>query len=153
MIPKSIWRWGRPTIGVLVLTALLIQFIPVDRSQPADQQRVSGPPAVLAVLERSCFDCHSNTSRWPWYGYVAPFSWLIADHIAEARDHLNFSTWNLYDEEERNELMEEVWDEVDLGNMPPNYYAFLHPEAGLTQADRRQLEQWAFEEEGHTRTP
>lgn len=138
---SKLWR---PLLGGLLLAAICIQFIPVERRNLPDQETIPAPEAVLAVLERRCFDCHSNRNRWPWYGYVAPFSWLIEFHMNEAREHLNFSTWNLYDEEERNEIIEEVWDEVDLGNMPPNYYRFLHPAAALSQSDRELLENWAL---------
>ena len=101
------------------------------------------PEDVLRILERSCFDCHSNRTRWPWYGYVAPFSWLVADHIKEGREALNFANWDLYDEEEQLELREEAWDEVDLGEMPPDYYLLLHPEGQLNESERALLRAWA----------
>ena len=144
MTRGSMSRFWRLLLGVLVVTAIGIQFVPVDRSHLPDQERIPAPAAVLKILEGTCFDCHSTRNRWPWYGYVAPFSWLIELHMNDARDHVNFSTWNLYDEEERNEIIEEVWDEVDLGHMPPNYYRLLHPKAALSQNDRELLEAWAL---------
>ena len=133
----------RILVPTLVLFVLVIQFFPVDRRTLETEGLVEAPDPVMAVLRQSCFDCHSNQTRWPWYGYIAPFSWLIEDHVSEAREELDFTAWNQYDEDERLELQENVWDEVDLEEMPPDYYVLLHPEARITQEDREILEAWA----------
>lgn len=122
---------------------LLAQLVPIDRSNPPVTAEVPAPPAVRAILERSCYDCHSNQSRWPWYGYVAPLSWVMAYDIHEARDHVNFSTWDAYTEKKRVDMLEEVWEEVDEGEMPFFVYLPLHPEAELSEADKQLLEDWA----------
>jgi hypothetical protein len=127
----------------LVAFLLLAQLVPIDRSNPPVTAEVPAPPAVRAILERSCYDCHSNQSRWPWYGYVAPLSWVMAYDIHEARDHVNFSTWDAYTEKKRVDMLEEVWEEVDEGEMPFFVYLPLHPEAELSEADKQLLEDWA----------
>ena len=130
-------------LPALVILILAIQFLPVDRQAPPTDGLVDAPDPVMTVLKQSCFDCHSNQTQWPWYGYIAPFSWLIQDHVGEAREELDFTAWNQYDEDERLDLQEDVWDEVDLEEMPPAYYVLLHPEARITQKDREILEAWA----------
>src|SRR5271154_3229821 len=83
------------------LAALLVvaQFIPAARTNPVGtpghtlQDVVSVPPAVEAVLTRSCADCHSDQTRWPWYSRVAPVSWFVVNHVQEGRRHLNMSEW------------------------------------------------------------
>lgn len=127
----------------LVAFLLLAQLVPIDRSNPPVTAEVPAPPAVRAILERSCYDCHSNQSRWPWYGYVAPLSWVMAYDIHEARDHVNFSTWDAYTEKKRVDMLEEVWEQVDEGEMPFFVYLPLHPEAELSEADKQLLEDWA----------
>ena len=130
---------------VLVVVALLLlaQLVPVDRSNPPVEEEVPAPPEVRRILERSCYDCHSNETRWPWYAQVAPVSWLVAYDVEEAREHLNFSTWNRYDSEERAELLEEAWEEVEEGEMPLWYYLPAHPEARLSTGDLELLRAWA----------
>jgi hypothetical protein len=125
---------------------LAIQLVPVSRENPPVEEAVPAPPEVRALLERSCFDCHSHETRWPWYARVAPVSWLVAYDVSHAREHLNFSTWNRYDVEERAELLEEAWEEVEEGEMPLWYYLPLHPEAELNDADRALLHEWARDE-------
>ena len=123
-----------------------IQMVPIDRSNPPVQQSVDAPGPVKAILERSCFDCHSHETRWPWYSHIAPVSWLVGYDVAEAREHMNLSTWNLLDPEERAETIEEIWEEVEEGEMPLWYYLPLHPEARLSEADRTTLRDWAAAE-------
>lgn len=125
------------------LIAVAIQFIPVDRSNPPVEQDVAAPAAVKPVLRESCYDCHSNETTWPWYSYVAPASWLVAGDVHEAREHLNFSTWNRLSPNERADVIREVWKEVRAGEMPLPFYVLAHPSAKLTTQDRTALRDWA----------
>jgi len=125
------------------LAILVAQLIPVERTNPPIEEEVPAPDAVREVLRRSCYDCHSNETRWPWYASVAPVSWLVTHDVSHAREHLNFSTWNRYDPEERAEKIEEAWEEVEEGEMPLWFYLPLHPDARLDPADRDLLRSWA----------
>ena len=71
--------------------AALIQFIPAPpktnpQSEPARTFAVSmKPPAVVQnILQRACFDCHSNETKWPWYADVAPVAWPVRKHVKTA---------------------------------------------------------------------
>ena len=35
------------------------------------------PDNVQAILKQSCYDCHSNNTRYPWYANVEPVGWWI----------------------------------------------------------------------------
>ena len=137
---KSVW--GMIGIGLAVVF-LAIQFVPVDRSNPAVQTQVPASAEARAVLERACYDCHSNQTKWPWYSYVAPMSWLAAKDVQDGRAELNFSTWNLLSAEEQAEGVGESWEKVQSGEMPLWFYLPLHPEAKLSPADRAVLQAWA----------
>jgi len=121
---------------------LLIQLIPVSRTNPPVEELVPAPDSVLAVLRQSCFDCHSHETRWPWYAHVAPASWLVAQDVNEGRGHLNFSTWNRYDAEKRADKLKAIWEEVDGGQMPLKIYLPLHPSARLSDQDRTIIHDW-----------
>ncbi|MDG2332679.1 MAG: heme-binding domain-containing protein [Myxococcota bacterium] len=129
-------------IGCIVLA---IQLVPVDRENPPVEAEITAPEDVRAVLQRACYDCHSNESVWPWYGYIAPVSWLVEYDIEEAREHMNFSTWNRYDAEDQIDMVEEIWEEVEEGEMPPFFYTPLHPEARLTPREHALIQVWAHE--------
>lgn len=129
-------------IGVAVLF-LLAQFIPVDRSHPPVAGVVEAPEQVMLTLRRSCWDCHSNETAWPWYGYVAPVSWRLADHIRDGREHVNFTEWDGYDAEELDEIYEDIAEEIEEQGMPLKDYLLIHRTAVLSRADRDRLVAWA----------
>ncbi|GAB4433623.1 MAG: heme-binding domain-containing protein [Anaerolineae bacterium] len=126
-------------LGGLALFAVvgfvLIQLIPVSRTNPPV---VSEPnwdsPQTRALMERACFDCHSNETKWPAYAYVAPVSWLVARDVNEGRDKFNLSDW-LNNPGEGKEMIETI----QKGEMPMPIYLPLHPEARLTAAEQAQL--------------
>ena len=130
------------TLGILLAIVLLIQLVPVTRTNPPAQGEIAVPDAVREILTRSCYDCHSHETRWPWYAYVAPVSWLVVNDVTEGREHLNFSTWQQYDDERREEKLEDIWEEVDEGNMPLGIYLPLHGEARLSEQDKTALHEW-----------
>jgi len=127
----------------LVVLLGLAQLIPVNRTNPPVESEVPASPEVREILQRACYDCHSNETRWPWYARVAPISWLVAYDVSSAREKMNFSRWNQYDAKERAEHLEESWEEVEEGHMPLFIYPPLHPEARLSDADRELLRVWA----------
>lgn len=129
-------------LGLIILFGA-IQFIPVDRSNPPATAEISVPPEVRSVLVRSCYDCHSNQTVWPWYSRVAPVSWLVARDVHKGRDELNFSTWDRYSSGRQAKLLKESWEEVSEGEMPMWFYVWLHPNAHLSPADRELIRQWA----------
>src|SRR5258705_3723702 len=134
----------RLLLGAAAVLALA-NLVPLSRSNPPVEQEVDAPPGARAVLERSCFDCHSNQTRWPWYAWVAPASWLLSHDVNEARGHMNFSTWNRYDAQERAEHLEEIAEVVEEGEMPPWFYLPLHPKARLSQSDAAAIHAWTGE--------
>jgi hypothetical protein len=91
-------------------------------------------PRTRELFFRTCRDCHSNETSWPWYSHVAPASWLVQHDVEEGREHFNVSEWGREDNEgdEAAELLRE-------GEMPPWFYLPAHPEALLTDAERREL--------------
>lgn len=137
---RKIAAWGLALFGVVLVA---IQFIPTARAEnPPVEEEIAASPEVMRILRRSCYDCHSNETAWPWYSRVAPARWLVHHDVIEGREHLNFSTWNRYDAEERAEKLEEILEEVHEGKMPLWFYTPLHPGSGLTDADRALLERW-----------
>jgi hypothetical protein len=136
-------RWlVRIALGLLALFAL-IQLVPAGRTNPPATGPIGGPPEALAVLRRACFDCHSNETRWPWYAYVAPVSWLVVRDVEQGREHLNFSVWGGYSAKKRISAADEAAEEAEKGSMPLSQYLWMHPDARLSPADVQTLRRWA----------
>jgi hypothetical protein len=136
---RKVTRWG---FWIIVALAVLIQLVPIDRSNPPVTGEVSAPDAVMEVLRSSCYDCHSNETLWPWYSRVAPVSWLLLDHVLEGREYLNFSDWQGLSPADREEAMQKIWEEVEAGAMPLPIYLRMHPEAEMTDSQRDALRRW-----------
>jgi hypothetical protein len=98
------------------------------------------------TLARACGDCHSNQTRLPWYGHVAPISWWIQSHVREGREELNFSDWTRYTTLQRHNELESICGVISNGRMPPASYTALHPEARLGAQDKEAVCLWAATE-------
>ncbi len=134
---------------VLVVAFLAIQFVrpertnpPVDLSRTIHSQ-LQPPPEVARIFERSCQDCHSHQTRWPWYSNVAPVSWLVADDVEEAREHMNLSEWAKYERKDVEELLKDICKETSKGDMPLPSYLLIHRSSRLSPQDVRTLCEWS----------
>ncbi|MDX1764864.1 MAG: heme-binding domain-containing protein, partial [bacterium] len=85
---------------------------------------------------------HSYETVWPWYGRVAPLSWLVAYDVREARDKMNFTAWNRLDSEKASKRIGEIWEEIEEGEMPPWYYRLVNPEAVLADQEKELIHGW-----------
>lgn len=133
---------------VVVVLAIAIQFIPVNHQNPTvdpkqDYLTVSGAPTEVGrILKAACYDCHSYESKYPWYSYVAPVSFLLQNHIEEGRSKLNFSTWGSSSAYDLAEASEEIPETIAEGEMPLWDYAMMHSEARLSRTEEQVLINW-----------
>jgi hypothetical protein len=100
-------------------------------------------PEVRQILAASCYDCHSNTTHYPWYAEVQPVGWWLAKHVKDGRRHLNFSEFGTYTTKRQMKKLEEVCDEVKDHGMPLKSYTLVHDDARLTAPQAAALIQWA----------
>jgi hypothetical protein len=98
---------------------------------------LDSPTAQL--VKDACYDCHSYETTKPWYASVAPVSWLIADHVEEGREHLNFSIWGDYGSGKKEHKLEECVELLQEGEMPLKGYSLLHPKAKLSEGQKQDL--------------
>jgi len=144
----TIRRLLKITIAVVACIAAGIQLIRPARTNPVSDPaaglaaRVGVPTEVTAILDRSCRDCHSNDTRWPWYSNVAPVSWWVIDHVNHGRSHFNFSEWAKYNSEEQRKLLKQSCELTRKGAMPLPSYLRMHA-AALTAEDIQALCKWA----------
>lgn len=101
------------------------------------------PENVKQILKESCFDCHSDKTRYPWYFNITPVNYWIADHIEHGKGDLNFSEWSSYSLKRKEHKMEEVWEEVKKKEMPLDSYTWTHSEANLTDEQIEAVVNWA----------
>jgi len=102
----------------------------------------SAPNEIRELLARKCNDCHSNRTQWPLYASVAPASWLVEHDVHSGREHLNLSRWEEYGIDSRIDLLSKIGSQVRDGKMPLRQYVLLHPEARLSDSERKLIQNW-----------
>ena len=133
---------------VLAAAFVIIQFIRPTMTNPPENQpdtleaSTNVPPDVETIFTRSCADCHSHRTIYPWYSYVSPVSWLLADDINGGRGELNLSTWNTTDVKRRIRKLDKICEEIQNGEMPLKQYLWIHWNAKLSQNDINTLCAW-----------
>ncbi len=140
--------WLKRSIFVGFALFILIQVIRPAKTNPLIDPTheisasVTVGPALSSIFVRSCNDCHSNRTVWPWYSNVAPVSWLVISDVNSGRRKLNFSEWSSYQSEKSGKLLDEICKEVKEGEMPPATYTPMHSSASLTTADQEEVCRW-----------
>ena len=136
-------------LAVLVVAiVLVIQVIPVERNVstvPPGQsfERTQKVPAnVAAILKVSCYDCHSNNTRYPWYSELQPGAWFMARHITKGKEELNFDEFNNYSKRRKKAKIKSIISQIEKEEMPLKSYLLLHPDAGLTPNKKKVLLQF-----------
>jgi hypothetical protein len=136
-------------IGLIAVLAL-IQLIQPSRTNPpviasrSLEAHVKVPPEVQQVLKRTCYDCHSNATIWPWYAYVAPVSWYVAHDVSVARGHVNLQDWEAQiNAQEGKEHLGLICKLVQKGQMPPADYRFMHKGTDLTPSEVNAVCAWS----------
>lgn len=137
-------------LGVVLLLAV-IQFIRPAKNLSAAEPFTGAndltvmhpaPPEVKQLLAAACYDCHSNTTRYPWYAEIQPVGWWLAKHVKDGKRHLNFSDFGTYNAKRQAKKLDEIIDEVKDHGMPLRSYTLMHADARLTDAQIAALSRW-----------
>jgi hypothetical protein len=132
----------------LAVVFVLVQFVRIDRSNPpVDQARtiesvVNVPADIQQIMSRSCNDCHTHKTIYPWYTNVAPVSWWLRDHIDHGREHLNMSEYGGYTTRQQEHKLEEICEQVEAGLMPLPSYLIMHRDAALSGDEKKAICNW-----------
>ena len=136
-------------IVIIMFTAFIaIQFFRPDFTNPPVVQSETlenttlVPENVLAILNRSCKDCHSNETVYPWYSKIQPGAWFLDDHIKEGRKEMNLSVWNTYEARRKKHKLEEICEQVESKAMPLPSYLWIHRDAAMSDDDIKTLCDW-----------
>ena len=131
-------------LAVLVVAiVLVIQVIPVERNVstvPPGQsfERTQKVPAnVAAILKVSCYDCHSNNTRYPWYSELQPGAWFMARHITKGKEELNFDEFNNYSKRRKKAKIKSIISQIEKDKMPLKSYRMMHGNARLSADEKK----------------
>lgn len=99
---------------------------------------------VKAILERSCNDCHSNNTTYPWYASIQPIAWWLNNHIEEGKGEINFDEFMTLKPKKAHHKMDEVNEMVQEGEMPLKSYTLIHRNAILSRDEKIRISNWAL---------
>jgi hypothetical protein len=134
---------------VLGVAFVAIQFVRPERNlgEPEGPQSIVAvhavPAEVREILRRSCYDCHSNRTAYPWYAEVQPVRWWLDSHISDGKRHLNFSEFGRYDADRARRKLDEIVDTVLARSMPLESYTWVHRDAVLSPDQMKLVADWA----------
>jgi hypothetical protein len=141
--------------SALVLASLLVHPFGSVKAVKSTSPLLEGAEldaTTLAIFERSCRNCHSEKTEWPWYSYVAPMSLMVESDVSNARSQMNLSHWDEYTAEKQHELVGRIGAVIKSREMPPSRYTLIHKRATLSADDRSQLYQWTLAERRRLRS-
>jgi len=149
MASKKIKGIVKTSLIILLAAVVIIQFIhPAKNINPVVSQKDIAvlhpmPDSVHQILQKACFDCHSNNTRYPWYNNIQPVAWWLNDHITEGKKELNFSEFGSRTLVKQAKKLKKVAKEVQEGGMPLDSYTWIHKDAILTDREKNILIDWA----------
>jgi Haem-binding domain len=147
MAALRIARWARRVLSVFLVAFIGMQFVRADRTNPPASAAASltarTPAHITALLDRSCRDCHSNETHWPWYTNISPSSWLVANHVHQGREHFNYSEWTSYDSDDQDKFLGAMCDLAKRERMPLPSYLLIHRSSKLSPEDVTSLCAWS----------
>ena len=137
-----------------ILLALLVVFIAIQFIRPARnisgqalpsdiEKKVNVPDKVLGIFKNACYDCHSNNTRYPWYVNIQPMAWVMANHIKNGKQNLNFSEFGSYSNRKQANKLRAIATTMKDGSMPLSSYTIMHTDAKLSKEDKKLISDWA----------
>ena len=137
-------------IGWVLLAALVVaQFFGPEKnngdsaSMDAFLADTNPPEDVKLILKSSCFDCHSDVTRYPWYNTITPVNYWLDGHIRDGKKHFNVSDWSNYSLKKKDHKLDELIEEVEEKHMPLPSYTWTHGDANLSEGQITALVGWA----------
>ncbi|KAI9451717.1 cytochrome P460 [Russula earlei] len=120
---------------LLLIPLVAIQFIHPRLENPPVSADLQAPPEVKQILERSCYDCHSNQTHLLWFDEIQPAYTLVKGHVLKARKMLNFSHWDSLTPPQQKATLYLSLNKILYGEMPLSQYTMLHRNAKMTEED------------------
>jgi len=134
---------------ILIIVFIIIQFIRPAKNSSEEiatneiAAKFDVPENVRQILNVSCYDCHSNTTKYPWYWHVQPGAWILSNHFNDGKKEVNFSIFSTYPAAKQYRKFKEIGEQVQKGEMPLSSYTFIHRDAVLNAQQKQLLEDWA----------
>lgn len=133
----------------LFLVLIAIQFYQPALNQNPGQDytndfliKTNAPKNISKLIQTSCYDCHSNNTKYLWYDYIQPARMFVENHIKEGKKELNFNEFGSYSNRKQQSKLEAIGIQIKSGEMPLSSYTLLHHEAKLNEEEKEAIFSW-----------
>ncbi|MCA0957478.1 heme-binding domain-containing protein [Muricauda ruestringensis] len=130
-------------IALILLVGFVgIQIVPTDFNQSDTVPKTdfllvnNTSENISTLLQESCYDCHSNNTRYPWYNKVQPVAWFLENHIKDGKEELNFNEWDTYTNRRKNSKLKSIISQIKDDEMPLASYTLIHKDAELSKPEK-----------------
>ena len=130
---------------ILLVVFVGIQFIPTDLNQNKNISKTDfllvnkTPKNISRILKKSCYDCHSNNTNYPWYNKIQPTAWFLESHVQKGKKELDFSVWSEYSIRRKKSKLKSIMSQIRDNKMPLSSYTFIHSDAALTKKEKEDI--------------
>lgn len=98
---------------------------------------------IQPIFARSCFDCHSQKTNYPWYHNLPYVKEMIDKDISDALSHIDFTDgFPFVGHGTPQSDLTYIQKSINELRMPPKNYQYLHPSAKLTDKDIETINAW-----------
>jgi hypothetical protein len=139
----------KKTAFVAATIFVLIQFVQPARNESGQvldtdiSKTVSVSEGVQSILSKSCYDCHSNNTRYPWYTRIQPGGWFMAYHVRNGKEKLNFNEFGSYPKRRQESKLDAIAKQIEDDAMPLSSYTLMHQNAVLSPSEKEAIIFWA----------
>jgi heme-binding protein len=125
-----------------------IQFIPTNRNQSDEiletdfAKTFNVPSDIQNLFEKSCYDCHSNNTNYPWYNKIQPASWFLEKHVKEGKKELNFSEFGANSKRKQRSKLKSIISQIRDDEMPMLSYTLIHRGTKLSNSEKELIINW-----------
>jgi hypothetical protein len=130
------------TFGILAVGFVGVQFVRPELTNPPVTADLDAPSEVKTILKTSCYNCHSNETKLPWFDRIVPAYWVAARDVKLGRARLNFSEIGKLPAGQQKAALFESVSQIELGAMPLPAYRRVHPESVIQPEELAVLESY-----------
>ena len=142
-------KYLKAALALCLVVLLAVQFVrPAKNYAPRDpgaaiDSRFPVPRHVMEVFKRSCYDCHSDSTVYPWYAEIQPVGWWLNSHIEQGKRGIDFDRFGAYRPMRQYAKFGDIIEQLQKDEMPIGSYLFIHRYARLSPDEKEEIIRWS----------
>ncbi|HTY60562.1 MAG TPA: heme-binding domain-containing protein [Bacteroidota bacterium] len=142
-------RFVKIALALIGVALVAVQFVRPPKNQSPQMPgegidaRFPVPPHIMQVFKRSCYDCHSDSTVYPWYAQIQPLGWWLNSHIEKGKRGINFDRFSTYRPMRQYAKFRDIVEQLQKDEMPIGSYLLIHRYARLGAEEKEEIITWS----------